>query len=200
MELIDFGPATATMRRLVLGTRVDQLADPTPCRDYTVGDLVQHIGGLTLAFTGAAHKQPPPGAEQGGTGDASKLETGWRLLIARDLEVLTESWRNPAAYQGTTMAGPVELPGTEAAAVALNELVVHGWDLAVATGQRYAVDPTSLATCIEFARPFSTPETVDQRGDAFGTVVEVPDDAPALDRLLGMMGRRADWRATHAVS
>ena len=200
MELIDFGPATATMRRLVLGTRDDQLDDPTPCPDYTVGDLVQHIGGLTLAFTGAAHKEPVPGAEQGGTGDASQLETGWRLLIARDLEVLTESWRNPAAYEGTTMAGPVELPGAEAAAVALNELVVHGWDLAVATGQRYAADPASLDLCIAFARPFSTPETADQRGDAFGTVIEVPEDAPALTRLLGMMGRRADWRAPHAVS
>jgi uncharacterized protein (TIGR03086 family) len=200
MDLIDFGPATATMRRLVLGTREDQLGDPTPCSDYTVGDLVQHIGGLTLAFTGAAHKQPVPGAEQGGTGDASKLETGWRLLIARDLEVLTESWRNPAAYHGSTMAGPVELPGAEAAVVALNETVVHGWDLAAATGQRYAVDPTSLAICTDFARAFSTPENAAMRGDAFGAVIEVPEDAPALTRLLGMMGRRADWRAPHAVS
>jgi uncharacterized protein (TIGR03086 family) len=200
MDLIDFGPATATLRRLVLGTRDDQLGDPTPCDAYTVGDLVQHIGGLTFAFTGAAHKQPVPGAEQGGTGDASKLEIGWRLLIARDLEVLAESWRNPAAYEGSTMAGPVELPGSEAAVVALNEVVVHGWDLAAATGQRYAVDPTSLAICTEFARAFSTPETADMRGDAFGAVIEVPDDAPALTRLLGMMGRYADWRAPHAVS
>ena len=200
MDLIDFGPATATLRRLVLGTRDDQLGDPTPCDAYTVGDLVQHIGGLTLAFTGAAHKQPVPGAEQGGTGDASKLEIGWRLLIARDLEVLAESWRNPAAYEGSTMAGPVELPGSEAAVVALNEVVVHGWDLAAATGQRYAVDPTSLAICTEFARSFSTPETAAMRGDAFGAVIDVPDDAPALTRLLGMMGRYADWRAPHAVS
>jgi uncharacterized protein (TIGR03086 family) len=200
MELIDFGPATATMRRLVLGTRDDQLGDPTPCSEYTVGDLIDHIGGLTLAFTGAAHKQPVPGADQGGSGDASRLEAGWRLLIARDLEVLAESWRNPAAYEGTTMAGPVEMAGAEAAAVTLNELVVHGWDLASATGQRYVADPASLEICIEFASAFSTPETADLRGDAFGTVIEVPDDAPALDRLLGMMGRSASWRPTHAVS
>jgi uncharacterized protein (TIGR03086 family) len=200
MELIDFGPATATMRRLVLGTRDDQLGDPTPCTEYTVGDLVDHIGGLTLAFTGAAHKQPVPGAEGGGSGDASHLEAGWRLLIGRDLEVLAESWRNPAAYEGTTMAGPVEMPGGEAAVVALNELVVHGWDLAAATGQRYAADPTSLEICIQFALAFSTPETADLRGDAFGTLIDVPDDAPALERLLGMMGRSASWRPAHTVS
>ena len=199
MEPHDFGPATATMRRLVLGTSDDQLTDPTPCTEYTVGDLVHHIGGLTLAFTGAAHKQPVPGSEKGGTGDASQLEAGWRLLIARDLEMLAEAWRNPAAYEGDTMAGPVEMPGGDAAAVALNEIVVHGWDLAVATGQKYAVDPTSLLICTEFVRAFSTPETADQRGDAFGTVIEVPDDAPALDRLLGFMGRRTSWRAAHSV-
>ena len=200
MELIDFGPTTATMRRLVLGTSDDQLTDPSPCTEYTVGDLIHHIGGLTLAFTGAAHKRPVPGSEQGGTGDASQLETGWRLLIARDLEVLADSWRNPAAYEGDTMAGPVELPGDEAAKVALNELVVHGWDLAVATGQQYAADPTAVRICADFVSPWSTPETADQRGDAFGTVIDVPDDAPALDRLLGMEGRRADWRATHSVA
>ena len=165
-----------------------------------MGDLVHHIGGLTLAFTGAAHKQPVPGADGGGTSDAAQLEVGWRLLIARDLEVLAESWGNPAAYEGTTMAGPVEMPGAEAAVVALNEVVVHGWDLATATGQRYAADPTSLRICIEFARAFSTPETADLRGDAFGTVIDVPQDAPPLDRLLGMMGRQASWRAPHAVS
>jgi hypothetical protein len=54
--------------------------------------------------------------------------------------------------------------------------------------------------CIEFAQAFSTPETAELRGDAFGSVIEVPDDAPPLDRLLGMMGRRASWRAAHAVS
>jgi uncharacterized protein (TIGR03086 family) len=97
------------------------------------------------------------------------------------------------------MAGPVEMPGGEAAKVALNELVVHGWDLAVATGQRYVVDPTSLRICTDFVEAFSTPETADQRGDAFGTVIEVPDDAPALDRFLGLMGRRAGWRAPHSV-
>jgi len=199
MDLIDFGPAAATMRRLVLGTSDDQLSDPTPCPDYTVGDLIHHIGGLTLAFTGAAHKRAVPGAEQGGTGDASQLETGWRLLIGRDLEVLADSWRNPAAYEGLTMAGPVEMPGDEAAKVALNELVVHGWDLAIATGQRYVADPTALRICTDFVASFSTPETADQRGDAFGTVIEVPDDAPALDRLLGLMGRRAAWRAPHSV-
>lgn len=191
MDTLDLGPATTTMSRLVRDVSDDQLTGPTPCSKYSVADLVDHIGGLTLAFTGAAHREPVPGAEDGAAGDGSRLESGWRDRIVRDLEQLAEAWRTPAAYEGKAMAGPIEMPAGEAAAVALNEIVVHGWDLARATGQRYAVDDASLAVCLGFAEAFSTPETEEMRGDAFGQVIEVPDDAPALDRLLGLMGRSA---------
>jgi uncharacterized protein (TIGR03086 family) len=134
METYDFGPATATMSRLVRGVTDEQLTAPTPCPKYTVADLVDHIGGLTIAFTGAATKTPVPGAGGGGQGDGSRLEEGWRDRIAGDLERLAAAWAEPAAYDGTTMAGPIEMPGPEAAAVALNEVVVHGWDLAQGTG------------------------------------------------------------------
>ncbi len=190
METIDFRPATATMRGLVDRVTDDELTGGTPCEKYTVGDLVDHIGGLTLAFTGAARKQPVPGAEDGGSGDASRLEAGWRQRIARDLDALAEAWADPAAYDGVTMAGPIEMAGPEAAAVALNEVVVHGWDLATATGQDFAVAEADLAICLELARAFSTPETAELRGDAFGPVIEVPDGASDLERLLGLMGRR----------
>jgi uncharacterized protein (TIGR03086 family) len=191
METFDFGPATTTMSRLVRGVTDEQLAASTPCPDYTVADLIDHIGGLTVAFTGAATKTPVPGAASGGSGDGSRLEPGWRDRIATDLERLAEAWRDPSAYAGDTMAGPIEMPGPEAASVALNEVVVHGWDLATATGQPYDVDDASVHLCMGFAAPFSTPEAADQRGDAFGPVIPVPDDAPPLNRLLGMMGRSA---------
>jgi uncharacterized protein (TIGR03086 family) len=191
METFDLGPATTTMSRLVRGVTDDQLTSPTPCPKYTVADLLDHIGGLTMAFTGAATKTPVPGSDSGGTGDGSRLEEGWRDRIAGDLEWLAEAWREPAAYDGDTMAGPIEMPAPEAAAVALNEVVVHGWDLARATGQAFEVDEVALRVCTGFAEAFSTPETAAMRGDAFGPVIPVPDDAPPLDRLLGLMGRSA---------
>jgi uncharacterized protein (TIGR03086 family) len=192
METFDFGPATSTMSRLVVGVTDEQLGAPTPCTKYTVADLVDHIGGLAMAFTGAARKTPVPGASAGRIAvDGSRLEPVWRDRIARDLAQLAEAWRDPAAYGGLTMAGPVELPGSDAAAVALNEVVVHGWDLAEATGQPFTVDETALEICLAFAQAFSTPETEALRGDAFGPVIPVPHDAPALDRLLGLIGRSA---------
>lgn len=191
MEPIDFTPATSTLRDLVAAVRDDQLTEATPCEKYAVGDLVEHIGGLSLAFTGAARKQPVAGGAEGGSGDASRLEPGWRDRIDRSLAELAEAWRAPAAYEGETEAGGVRMPGPIAASVALNEVVVHGWDLATALGRPFEVSDEDVAACMAFAEPFSTPESADMRGDAFGPVVAVPDDASPLERLLGMMGRRA---------
>ena len=191
MDPIDFTPATATLRDLVASVTDEQLTAPTPCPDYTVGDLVEHIGGLAAAFAGAARKQPVPGSEQGGTGDASRLEPGWRARIDDHLADLAAAWSDPAAYDGETMAGPIPMSGAEAAAVALDEVVVHGWDLATALGRPFAVREEDVAFCLSFAEPFSTPEAVAMRAPAFGPVVPVPADAAPLTRLLGLLGRSA---------
>ncbi len=191
MTTLDLGPATTTLRGLVASVTDDQLTLPTPCTEYAVGDLVDHIGGLAVAFTGAARKQPAPGSGQGGSGDASRLEPGWRDRIDADLAELAEAWRDPAAYDGMTAAGGIDMPGDIAASVALNEIVVHGWDLATALGQPFVATDADVAGCMAFAEPFSTPETADQRGDAFGPVLPVAADVAPLTRLLAMMGRRA---------
>ncbi|GAA1516655.1 TIGR03086 family metal-binding protein [Nocardioides humi] len=191
MDPLDLGPATTTLRALVASVPDDRLTASTPCTEYSVGDLVDHIGGLAVAFTGAARKEQVPGSEQGGTGDASRLEPGWRDRIDRSLVELAEAWRDPAAYEGETVAGPVEMSGAEAAAVALNEVVVHGWDLATALERPYAARDEDVAACLAFAEPFSTPEAAEFRGDAFGTVLPVAADAQPLVRLLALLGRRA---------
>ena len=90
-----------------------------------------------------------------------------------------------------TMAGPVELPADVAALVAVNEVVVHGWDLARATGQPYEPDADSVQACLDFATSFEVP--ADAGEGPFGPPVDVPSDAPVLDRLAGATGRRPDW-------
>ncbi len=180
------------MSTLVQGVRDDQLGDPTPCPGYTVGDLLDHIGGLTVAFTHAARKTP---LDQAGSGDASRLEEGWRDRISADLKTLAEAWRDPEAWTGMTAAGGVDLPGEVGGTVALDELAVHGWDLARGTGQRFELDEASLLGAQAFLDTFSGPGSEDERGDAFGPVVPVDDDAPLLDRVVGLSGRDPKWCA-----
>lgn len=189
MGHLDLTPATDTLARLISGLDDADLSRPTPCPAYTVGDLADHIGGLTIAFTEAATKSARPGDHEP-SGDSWRLESGWRDRISGDLAALARAWQDPAAYEGMTQAGPIELPAEVAAVVALNEVVTHGWDLGRAVRADYTVDDASLAVCLEFAGQFGD----EDRGEAWGPVVAVPADAPALDRLVGQLGRDPHWR------
>ena len=190
MERFDLGPATKEMARLVAGIGDDQLAAPTPCPEYCVADLAEHVGGLTLAFTAAARKTAT--GEQPSV-DGSQLEPGWRDRVAADLADLAAAWDDASAWEGMTMAGPVEVPGPVAALIALDELVVHAWDLAVATGQDYDPAESDVERCHGFAASFEPPAEND--GGLFGPPVAVPDDASPLDRLVGLTGRDPSWSA-----
>lgn len=198
MGILDLRPACRTLARVVGSIRDDQLAGPTPCPSYTVADLVDHVLGLALAFTAAARKEELKGPADP-SGDGSRLPDGWRELAAERLDTLATAWSDPAAYDGLTTAGGVEMPGSVTARVALDEVVVHGWDLARATGQEYDADPAAVAACLEFATSFEQPAgDADETGDAgdaglFGPPVPVPDDASVLDRLVGATGRHPRW-------
>jgi uncharacterized protein (TIGR03086 family) len=193
MTVVDLEPATRRMADLISGVPDELLDGPTPCPEYTLGDLLDHVGGLSLAFTAAATKATGDASSQGGSGDATRLGDDWRTRIPRDLAALAEAWRDPAAWSGTTRAGGVELPGEVAGVIALDEVVIHGWDVARASGQPYECDPQSLEAVHGFVAQFSGPGQEEARAGLFGPVVEVPDDAPLLDRVIGLTGRDPAW-------
>ncbi|SDF07200.1 TIGR03086 family protein [Blastococcus aurantiacus] len=186
----DLAPAAEELRRVLAGVRDAQLCDPTPCEATAVAGLLDHVLGLTLAFRMAAEKVVPGGAPQA---DAAALPADWRARLPAQLDDLVEAWRKPDAWEGTAEAGGVEMPAPVMAVVALDELVVHGWDLAVATGQEYRPDEESVRRCLEFAE--SVGDDPEARAGLYGPVVPVPDDAPVLDRLLGQTGRDPAWTA-----
>ncbi len=191
MTLVDLEPATRRMAALIEDVRDGPLDRPTPCPAYGLGDLLDHIGGLALAFTAAARKDIDDLGDQAPSGDASRLGDDWRGRIPRDLEGLSAAWRDPTAWTGMTRAGGVDVPGVIAGVVALDELVVHGWDLARATGQPYDCDPITLDVVLGFVGQFA--DQPEARQGLFGPVVEVPPTAPLLDRLIGLTGRDPAW-------
>ena len=199
MTPVDLEPATRRMAALVRGVPEELLDGPTPCPEYTLGDLLDHVGGLSLAFTAAATKTAGDAASsQGPSGDASRLGDDWRTRIPRDLAALAEAWREPVAWSGMTQAGGVELPGEVAGVVALDELVIHGWDVARASGQAYDCDVRLLEVVHDFVAQFTGPGQEASRGTLFGPVVEVADDAPLLDRVIGLTGRDPAWSPSSA--
>lgn len=192
-DTLDLAPAATHMADLVRGVADDSLGSPTPCPDYTVGDLIDHIRGFTVAFAFVARKETPPGGDQGASGDASRLGDDWRERIPADLDALVEAWRRPEAWKGMAKGGGMELPGEVWGVVTLDELVLHSWDLARATGQPYEADDRDLAAVEPFVSQFSGPGQEAGREGPFGPEVAVPAEAPLLDRILGMAGRDPGW-------
>lgn len=185
-DSLDLEPAARRMARLVEAVPDDALPQPTPCARYSVGDLLDHIAGSVLAFTAAARKAPLEGSP---SGDASRLPPDWRSRIQRDLQALADAWRQPDAWAGMTRAGGVDLPGDVAGVVALDELVIHGWDLAKATGQPAGYDGPGLEAVHGMVQQFRAAGVE----GLFGPPVAVPEDAPLLDRILGLAGRDPAW-------
>ncbi|MFF3325297.1 TIGR03086 family metal-binding protein [Streptomyces sp. NPDC002889] len=191
----DLGQVAAGMARLAAGVDDARLEDPTPCPRYAVRELLAHVVGLSSAFRDAARKDSGPATNTDPGTVKWVLDDDWRTRLPRLLDELVAAWRAPGAWEGDTQAGGITFPAAIAGRVALNELLVHGWDLARATGQEYAPDEASLEVSYALMAPSADDPA---RGGMFGPVVAVAESAPLLDRVVGLSGRRPDWTARGA--
>ena len=161
---------------LVRSVRQEQLGLLTPCEKFEVKDLINHLEWVAELFESLARKGPR--VEQGPyTGDFP--ERAERALAA---------WSRPEAWEGASPA--MGMPMTTLAHMYLVDMVVHGWDLARATGQEYEPDPDAVSRGLSFTENMVE---MGRRRGAFGPPVAVPDDAAPFARLLGIIGRDPGW-------
>lgn len=193
MEIVDLEPVTQRLGELVARVTDDELGNPTPCPAYTLGDLIDHVGGLALAFTAAARKERGGANEHEPSGDASRLGEDWRERIPRDLAALARAWQEPDAWEGTTRIAGFDSPGAMVGITVADELAVHGWDVARATGQPYHVEADVLDAAKSFLDMFATPDAPAGPDVAFGPSRAVPGGAPMLDQVLALAGRDPGW-------
>ena len=113
----------------------DQLDAPTPCAEFDVRDLIDHLLFWAPSLEGAARKElvPPRAAS---AGDSAASGANERVALVDHIDRVVKAWSEPGAWEGTTrMGSPTELPAPMIGGMVLGELVVHGWDLARATGE-----------------------------------------------------------------
>ncbi|MFI2199286.1 TIGR03086 family metal-binding protein [Streptomyces sp. NPDC020192] len=192
MTTLDLGPQTRIVARLAEAVTDERLTGPTPCPDLAVRNLLGHLLGLSVAFRDAARKDLGPTTDTSPAVAASDIGPGWREELPKVLDDLADAWRSPAAWTGDTRAGGVDLPAAVAGAVVADELVIHGWDLARATGQEYVPDPAALGAALTFLR--AAADDPNRGSGLFGPVVPVPESATLLDRAIGLSGRDPKWR------
>ncbi|MBP2321950.1 uncharacterized protein (TIGR03086 family) [Kibdelosporangium banguiense] len=177
--------ATAPVIDVVRGITPDQLGAATPCAQFDVRKLLNHLLYWGPSLEGAARKEsvPPPTVPE----SEVDLPADWQPKLVAHLETLTASWSDPAAWEGTThMGGPTEMPAALVGGMVVGEVIVHATDLARATGQNPEWDDEVLAYV------YKDVEAGAQQGrdmGVYGPEVPVPADAPLLDRILGLTGR-----------
>ena len=193
---VDLTPAAQRLADLVARISDDELSGPTPCPAYTLGDLIEHVGGLALAFRAAAEKDiASPYVNGTPSGDAARLQADWRERISADLAALAEAWASPDAWAGMTRIAGQDQPAEIVGVVVADELVVHGWDVARATGQPYTAEPELLDAARTFLGFFASPDAPAGPEVAFGPSRPVADDSAPLDQVVALAGRDPAWAA-----
>jgi uncharacterized protein (TIGR03086 family) len=174
-----------TLGRLVRGVRADQLDNRTPCADFTVRDLLGHFIGNVDAVTGAFRGEPVtdlrPRPEMLGTDPGATYD---KVLADFRAEI-----RAPGAMDRTiSLPAPFgDVPAPVLVSFVAFDFIVHSWDLATATGQRYDPPEPLVAQADVFARQVIGPEL--RTPGAFGPEVTAPAGSKMLDRLIAFSGR-----------
>ncbi len=160
----------------------DQLDNATPCEKYAVRDVLGHmIGGATAfaaAFRGQDAAAPPEGDELANFGPV----LGELMTAINEKGALERTVEAPfGAVPGDTFARFVALDG-----------LVHGWDMATATGQSYAPSDALVAEVTAFAAGALDPL---RDGDTFAVATDVATDATPIEQLAALTGRRVSTEA-----
>ncbi|MEV0680758.1 TIGR03086 family metal-binding protein [Actinosynnema sp. NPDC050436] len=176
--------AAAPLLEIIDDITPDRLDAPTPCAEYDVRRLVGHLLFWGPSLEAAARKEVV--TPEGGEADVDL--TDWQPRLRAQLERTAAAWGAPGAWQGTTRLGsPDEMPAAVIGGMTVGEVVVHGWDLATAVGRTPTWDDEVLSF-VHADLVGSAPIARDM--GLFGPEVPVPADAPLLDRLLGLTGRK----------
>jgi uncharacterized protein (TIGR03086 family) len=180
-QLTSADATLAVCQQVLRGVDEGQLGNPTPCTEFSVEQLVDH---LLRSMSGLGQMA---GAE---VAHATSGDVEARVAFAA--EQALQAWRR-RGLDGAVSVGAGEMPASLAAGILSIEFLVHAWDFAVATGQKVHASDELTAYVLELAQQVISPQG--RAGGAFAEALEVGPDAQVLDRLMAFTGRTAAWSA-----
>lgn len=175
--------AITSTRGVLAGVSADQLGNETPCAQWKVSDLINHIVGAQSFFTAGVTGQPPSGEEPDfAAGDyLGAFDAGAKACVdAFSADGVMEKML-------TLPFGP--MPGAGFVGLAATDTFTHGWDLAKATGQDTALNPELATQLLAGARQMIQPAFRSEEGTVFGPEQTAPADASDADQLAAFLGR-----------
>lgn len=167
----------------------ESLSKPTPCADYDTRGLLNHVLYWSPRLIVAARKESPL-PEEGGR-EATNLVTGdWANRMAEQTGDIAAAFRDPAAWEGMTSLAGGRLPAGMLGQMAVCEFVLHGWDLATASGMPFQPSQEVADAALTVMRAIGEGG---RKMGAFGPEVPVPETASSLERAIGLSGRDPAW-------
>jgi uncharacterized protein (TIGR03086 family) len=180
--------AAAEAARVVAGAakaaNTKTLEHTTPCTDWDLRTLLNHMI-LWTSYSAERRAYGESVAEELMSKDFT-AEPGYAQDYQAQLAKAVDAWSKPEAWAGDRNVMGSATPAADIAAMLIAEMVLHGWDIAKATGQDYRCDDAVAQAVLE---------TVQAQGElfrqyqGFAAIVPVPDDATTFDRALGLSGR-----------
>jgi len=189
-----FEPVLGHLARMV-DVDADDLGRPTPCQDYDVAALRHHVLGWLQFF--AAALNDPDGATERIDPESWVLEPEIEspaAIVERASADIAAAIDAGVAERLVTMS-QARMAGDGVLAMALGEYLVHGWDLARATGRDWppATDESTAEIALAFLQGTVAPEYRGPDSGFFDQEVEAPPGATTFERLLCFAGRQPDW-------
>jgi len=188
MDLLAGIQAAATeFARLVDGTRPDQLDDPTPCADYKVRDLINHVASGATMFAIAFDQGSVPDEDLAPLfGDV--LGDDYKGALAAAMDKAATAFNRPGALEGSVVLPFGEFAREDALGLAVFDVMVHAWDLASSTGQELRLTEADAAVGLELAREHIVDAMRD--GNTFADIVIVDEESGAWAELVAFTGRQ----------
>ncbi|MEW2504941.1 TIGR03086 family metal-binding protein [Amycolatopsis sp. NPDC047767] len=175
--------------KIVAGATDQDLSRPTPCAGWTLADLLRHQVSENHAFAEALRRG------EAADWDAGRLGEDAYASYAASVDDFLAAYGEEGAMRRQVKIHEIGPFAAEiAAAMHLVDTVVHGWDLAKTFGVAYEPVPEAVAAALGFAAMVPTDPAERAVSGAFGALVEVPEGAGELDRLIGLLGRDPGWK------
>lgn len=160
----------------------DQLGSPTTCDDFTVGGVLDHLLVLSWIYSHILRGEEPIDLEP-----AKTIDRVPAAEVAKAMQDLFLSFRSPEAMERIVLTPMGEFPGEVVARFVAFDVLVHSWDVAMATGHQLDLADEVVEDIEAFARTAITP--IRRDSDMFEPPVEAPPGASPLERLVAFSGR-----------
>lgn len=187
MDVTEMHDRAIEIANKVMGSvKPGQMSDSTPCTEFTVRDLINHLIGGNHMFaqvaTGAKAEPAAGGKMPDLAGDNPAKS------FAESAKTVVQAWRQPGVLDQIAHLPFGDMPGQMALGIHFMEVLVHSWDLAKATGQDQKLPAELAEAALGMAQGIGS--EMRGPGGPFGPVVQVPDSAPIHEKLVAQLGRK----------